>query len=151
MSKKKDVLEYALKYIYRYPKTEKELIAKLREKKYTEDEIKKAIEYLKRQWWVDDEKYVKMYIESELIKKWKPIRVVKLALYRKGVSKDIIDKVFEIYNNEIKGGIYSKISNEIKKYKLKWYSGFDIIQKLLSRWYYLKDIKKVLDDMSNEG
>jgi SOS response regulatory protein OraA/RecX len=44
---KTDVIEYALKYIYRYQKTEKELIIQLRKKKYTETEIQKAIKYLK--------------------------------------------------------------------------------------------------------
>jgi SOS response regulatory protein OraA/RecX len=33
---KTDVIDYALRYIYRYPKTEKELIIQLRKKKYTE-------------------------------------------------------------------------------------------------------------------
>jgi len=45
---KTDVIDYALRYIFRYPKTKKELIIQLRKKKYTESEIEKALRYLKK-------------------------------------------------------------------------------------------------------
>jgi SOS response regulatory protein OraA/RecX len=48
-SKKTPAIDYALKYIYRYPKTEKELRVRLLEKHYSEEEIEKAIQYLKSQ------------------------------------------------------------------------------------------------------
>jgi SOS response regulatory protein OraA/RecX len=48
-SKKTPVIDYALKYISRYPKTEKELRIRLLEKHYSEEEVEKAIQYLKKQ------------------------------------------------------------------------------------------------------
>ena len=36
------------------------------------------------------------------------------------------------------------IRKEIDAYKRKWVDGFDIIQKLMRRWYQLADIKAVI-------
>ncbi|MFZ5341167.1 MAG: hypothetical protein ACOZBL_00965 [Patescibacteria group bacterium] len=40
-------LDYASNYIYRFPKTEKELKVQLLKKGYSEDEIDQSIDYLK--------------------------------------------------------------------------------------------------------
>jgi len=42
-----DCCQYALKYISRYPKTEKELEIKLQQKGYNSEEINYTMEYLK--------------------------------------------------------------------------------------------------------
>ncbi len=143
--KKKDVIDYALGYIYRYPKTEKELVVKLREKKYSEEEIKKAVDFLKRKWWIDDRKIAQLYIESELIKKGKPLIVVRNKLISKWIDKTIVDKLLEEYKNQIDSWISERIKKEIKKYKSKWLNGFEIVQKLIMKWYKISDIRKLLD------
>ncbi len=143
--KKKDVIDYALGYIYRYPKTEKELVVKLREKKYSEEEIKKAVDFLKRKWWIDDRKIAQLYIESELIKKGKPLIVVRNKLISKWIDKTIVDKLLEEYKNQIDSWISERIKKEIEKYKSKWLNGFEIIQKLIMKWYKISDIRKLLD------
>ncbi|HMT27464.1 MAG TPA: regulatory protein RecX, partial [Candidatus Absconditabacterales bacterium] len=84
--------EYSLKYINLYPKTEKELRAKLMEKHYGEEEIEKTITYLKRKNYVNDELYCELYINSQLIKKGKPLYAVKQKLLQKGVDKTLVNK-----------------------------------------------------------
>jgi len=149
-SKKTPAIDYALKYIRRYPKTEKELRVRLLEKHYSEEEIEKAVQYLKKQWRLDDKKFAQMYIESELIKKWKPKAVVYKKLLEKWIDRDIIEEIFSDLKEEIQEWIINKIMLEIDKLKRKWKNGFDIIQILMRRWYALKDIKKAINKLENE-
>lgn len=137
---------YALDYIYRYPKTEQELKIKLLQKWYLERDVDNTIEYLHWKWYVDDEKFTESYINWEAINKGKPIFRVKKKLMEKWISKDIINKVCREYEEEIYQGNARKIEKEIENYKRKWIQGFDIIQKLMAKWYNLSDIKKVIKD-----
>ena len=148
-SKKTPVIDYALKYIYRYPKTEKELRIKLLEKHYTEEEIEKAVQYLKSQWWLDDKRFTEMYIESELIKKWKPLIVVKNTLLSKWVDSNIVNQLIDEKFKEIAEWIINKLIQEIVKMKQKWKEWFDIIQTLMRRGYSLKFIKKAIERLEN--
>jgi len=43
-------------------------------------------------------------------------------------------------------GIETKIKKDIDQYKSKWVEWFDIIQKLMRKWYKLDDIKKVIQN-----
>ena len=144
-AKKKSCLDYALEYIYRYPKTEKELKIRLLEKHYSEEEVENTIQFLKSKWRLDDRKFAEAYIRSEIWKKWKPKIIVYKKLLQKWVDKDIVDEAFRQLGEEIEEGILQKIEKEIKKLKQKWKNWFDIIQILLRRWYHLSDIKKVLN------
>jgi SOS response regulatory protein OraA/RecX len=87
-----------------------------------------------------------MYIESELIKKWKPLIKVKRALLEKWVEKKIIEELLDQKKEEIEDWIVNKIKKEIEKLKHRWKDGFDIIQILLRRGYRFSDIKKVLNN-----
>jgi len=135
---------YALSYINRYPKTEKELKVKLMEKWFSEYKINEAIEFLKFKMYVDDENFVKLYVNSEIIRKWKPVFVIRKKLYQKGVDNDLVKVVFEELEEEMQEWIYNKIKKEIEKYKSKWVDGFDIIQKLMRKWYKIDEIKHVV-------
>lgn len=141
-------VDYALNYIYRFPKSEKELRVQLLKKWFSEAEIDFTINYLKQQNFVNDENFARMYIESEVSKKWKPIIVVKQKLLQKGIDKNSIDKVLVSQNEDIQYWIWKKIDKEMEKLKQKWLSWFDIIQKLMGKGYRLDDIKKVI--RSNE-
>jgi hypothetical protein len=43
-------------------------------------------------------------------------------------------------------GVEAKIKRDIQQYKKRWIEGFDIIQKLLRKWYKLDDIKRVIEN-----
>jgi hypothetical protein len=43
-------------------------------------------------------------------------------------------------------GIESKIRKDIAIHKKKWVEWFEIIQKLLRKWYKLSDIKNVINN-----
>lgn len=138
--------DYAMKYIYRYPKTEKELRIQLYTKWYDTKDIDRAITELKKKNYINDKMFAESYIRSEVINKGKPaIRIIQ-KLQQKGVPQDIVRDVLKEYEEDMNEGIYDKIKKEIQAYKRKDVDGFDIIQKLMRKWYKLQDIKKVIEN-----
>ena len=138
--------DYALKYIYRYPKTEKELNIQLYTKWYNTKDIDLTIVELKKKNYVNDEMFTESYIRSEVVNKGKPaIRIIQ-KLQQKWVPQEIVKDILKKYENEMGEGIHDKIKKEIAAYKRKEVDGFDIIQKLMRKWYKLADIKKVIEN-----
>lgn len=141
-----DCCQYALKYISRYPKTEKELKIKLQQKWYNEDQIAYTMNYLKDKKFADDRVFVESYVRSELVNKWKPIINVRNKLFHKWVEKHLVEEVLKEYTQDISKGISEKIRKEIESYKKRGVEWFDIIQKLMRKWYKLDDIKEVINN-----
>ncbi|MFA6256433.1 MAG: regulatory protein RecX [Candidatus Absconditabacterales bacterium] len=138
--------DYALKYIYRYPKTEKELRIQLYTKGYPTSDVDRTIEELKKKNYVNDVMFAESYIRSEVVNKGKPaIRIIQ-KLQQKGVPQEIVREVLRKYELEMSEGIHDKIKKEIAAYKRKEVDGFDIIQKLMRKGYKLQDIKKVIEN-----
>ena len=76
-------LDYALNYIYRFPKTEKELRIQLYTKGYSTNEIDSTMAEFKKKNYVNDTKFAESYIRSEVVNKGKPaIRIIQ-KLYQK--------------------------------------------------------------------
>lgn len=138
--------DYALKYIYRFPKTEKELRIQLYMKWYDTGDINRTIEELKKKNYVNDEMFAESYIRSEVVNKGKPaIRIIS-KLQQKWVPQEIVREVLRKYELEMWEGTLQKIKKEIAAYKKRDVDGFDIIQKLMRKWYKLADIKKVIEN-----
>ncbi|USN56299.1 MAG: regulatory protein RecX [Candidatus Peribacteria bacterium] len=91
MPQKKPCIDYAYYYLSRFPKTEKELRAKLYEKGYTDVEVESAMELLIRDGYVDDEQFARMYLESEVIKKGKPLWTIRGKLLQKGIDNRLLE------------------------------------------------------------
>lgn len=138
-------LDYSLHYVSRYPKTEFELRLQLRKKKYSEDAIDHTILFLIEKNYINDYQFAKLYLNSEVVKKWKPLVPVLMKLRSKGIHNDIVQKVKEELDEDIQEWTQAKIAREIEKNKAKGMTGFDIIQKLRSRGYRISDIKKVIE------
>ena len=138
--------DYALKYIYRFPKTEKELKIQLYTKGYNTKDIERTITELKKKNYVNDVMFAESYIRSEVVNKGKPaIRIIQ-KLQQKGVPQDIIKDMLNKYEDDMSEWVHQKIKKEIQAYKRKDVDGFDIIQKLMRKWYKLADIKQVIEN-----
>ena len=138
--------DYALKYIYRFPKTEKELRIQLYTKGYPTSDVDRTIEEFKKKNYVNDTMFAESYIRSEVVNKGKPaIRIIQ-KLQQKWVPQEIIREVLKKYENEMGEGTLQKIKKEIQAYKRRDVDGFDIIQKLMRKGYKLQDIKKVIEN-----
>lgn len=137
-------LDYAMDYIYRFPKTEKELKVQLTKKGYYEDDIEETMEELKRRWYLSDEMFAKLYIQSELVNKGKPSIVVKQKLLFKWIDKELLKDLMQEYEEQSQEGINERIRKEIDKLKKQGLEWVDIIHKLLRRGYKLDEVKKTL-------
>jgi regulatory protein len=140
----KSCYEYAIWVIGKYPKTEKELRIKMYQQWYDSEIVTRTLEKLKQDNFVNDELFAESYINSEVIRKGRPLLVITQKLEMRGIDKSIISKVVHDAWDEIDNWVLQWIEKEIKQYKKKWVDGFDIIQKLMRKWYRLGDIKRVI-------
>lgn len=146
MPAKRECLDYALNYIYRYQKSKKELIIQLRKKWYVESEIEKTIKYLEEKWYVNDKKFIEDYIDYHIIRNWKPIIIIKNKLYEKWLDTYLTKKIIEENFEEINKWIEKRIKEEIEKMKKKDMNPMDIIQKLTRKWYTINQVKYVINN-----
>ncbi len=146
----KPCIDYALEYIYRYPKTEHELRIQLSKKWYFGNEIDTAIEMLAKKWYIDDRNFATMYIESELIHKGKPSIIIVKKLLEKWVDKVMLKELMDQYEQQADESIDVRIKTEIERYKKWGDEGVVIIQKLMRRWYTIKQIKSALTHSKNQ-
>ena len=142
----KPCLDYAMDYLYRFPKTEKELRVQLAKKWYYEDDIDFTIEKLKKSGFVDDVNFATMYIESELIHKGKPSVVIRNKLYEKWIDKQMIKDLMDKYDNQATESMNIKIKKDIDNLKQKGLEWVQIIQKLMMKGYTVKQIKECLKE-----
>ena len=140
----KSCYEYAIWVIGKYPKTEKELRIKMYQQGYDSETVSRTLEKLKQDNFVNDELFAESYINSEVIRKGRPLIVITQKLEMRGIDKSIISKVVHEAWDDIESWILQWIQKEINQYKKKWVDGFDIIQKLMRKWYRLGDIKRVI-------
>ncbi len=82
----KKAMNYSLNLISKYLKTRHEIVKKLKEKEYNEDTIQKVIDKLQSLGYLNDERYVEVYIRS---KKDTSSILNKRTLYNKLLQKGI--------------------------------------------------------------
>ena len=92
----KRALDRSLKTITGKDITSGELKKKLEKDGYPEDTIEVTIERLKKERLLDDERYVRLFIESKSLKKSK--RDIMAALYQKEIDTDMAERIY----NELK-------------------------------------------------
>lgn len=139
----------AMYLLQKMDRTRWELERKLQESGYPPVAVERALEYVTSFHYIDDKRYVAMYIESQKNKKGKAR--IKMELMRKGVSSEVIAEVFEETEDEtdtketIRSLIEKKCSNPTQmdeKEKRKLY-GF-----LLRRGFSSSDILSVFREIS---
>lgn len=123
--------------------------AQLREKlqaSYCEETVETAIEYVKSFGYLDDERYVRVYIESKSRSKSRK-QIEQELIFRKGVSKEAVDRGFE--NAEV-----ADVSEVILKYIQKKRidpKNCDYEQKqkffayMMRKGFRIEDLKMVFD------
>jgi SOS response regulatory protein OraA/RecX len=130
---KMSCLDYAMHYLYRYPKTEKEMKTQLMKKQYLLEEIEPAMKVLKAKKYIDDRQFAELYLNSEVVKKGKPLMLMQQKLLFKGVDKEIVQEVIKSLEEGIGDGTITRIIKEVDKYAAKEIDSMVIIQKLLAK------------------
>lgn len=134
-------------YIYRYPKSAKDLVAKLHEKQFPVDEIQETMEYLEYKWYVNDEDFAERYILSQCVNKGKAPLWVENKLRQKSIDKDIIRRVLRTHKREIDESVSTYLQKSIAQTIEKWESTEKMIQKLRRQGYHYEQIKDAMFDL----
>ena len=116
-----DEINFGKKVAYRFlnykPRSEKEVITKLKEKKISQKSINDIIRSLKSLNYLDDRQYAKMYIEEKLLRKPEGRRLLEIKLNRKGLDKETVQNIMdENYSEETE---IKKIVDLLIKYEKK--------------------------------
>ena len=137
-------IDYAIWYLSRYPKTEQEIRVILYKKWYNSEDIQHCLDVLKKNDFINDEKFTESFLYSEVEKKWRPLFIIKQKLIQRWIDKWLLAKKISEQQEELTDWMRKTIRKELDSYKKKWVDGFDSIQKLMRRWYQLADIKAVI-------
>ena len=107
-----------LEWVLTRPRSEKEtrdyLYKKIYEKKLDKIYIDRIIERLESKKYLDDAKFAEWYVENRFVKKGISRRRLKMELAKKGISKDIVESVVNLRDDEEE--IRKIIAKKRKKY-----------------------------------
>ena len=107
-----------LEWVLTRPRSEKEtrdyLYKKIYEKKLDKIYIDRIIERLESKKYLDDAKFAEWYVENRFVKKGISRRRLKMELAKKGISKDIVENVVNLRDDEEE--IRKIIAKKRKKY-----------------------------------
>lgn len=85
----------ALKFLSYRPRSEKEIKDKLKRKKASEEIINKIILRLKKNNFLNDEEFVKWWIEQRANFKPRSLKLIKIELGQKGIDKELIEETID--------------------------------------------------------
>ncbi|MDE3058252.1 MAG: RecX family transcriptional regulator [Bacteroidota bacterium] len=88
-----DAKRSAMHYLSRRPRTEKEITDYLAKKKFDEQTTRRALAALNDLHLLDDSEFTRMFCRDKIQRKPVGERILRSALLRKGVSKEIINTV----------------------------------------------------------
>ncbi len=111
--------EYALNLLSRFPKTEKEIRIKMYQKGYDSETVSAILERLKNENYLNDALFAESYFNSEVIRKGKPLFLIRQKLEMKGIDPKILDQLSYELADEIQEGIEQGILKAIDTYKKK--------------------------------
>lgn len=138
---------YAIKYLKNI-KTKKDVYDYLIRKGFTDEETSEVCDYIEEVGLVDDDLYVKFFVEDSFRIKNKGARKIVYELKQRGIDDDKINEVIEeasdMQYDALKEAYERKLEatkNETDEYKRK----NKIIRFLISRGFDYSDIKDIVD------
>jgi len=144
----KEILDKALKFLSFRPRSEQEMISYLSKKKATPEITKSVLFKLKELKLVDDEAFVKWWVEQRSLYRPRSIRVMRIELEQKGISKDLLNSLTSQFSSSDEEVLAEKVVQK-KIARLKNLPLFEAKRKLYqllgSRGYSYEVIKRVVD------
>lgn len=135
----------AISLLRRQLYTKFNLTNKLLSKEYSEEGIKKAIEYLENQGYINDEQYSEKYVLSRLKSKLDSYNGLLSKLINKGISSNIAKETLKkLYTEEVNEEIIKKsIAKMLSSNKDKE----KIISSLVRKGFRFNLIKKLMEEI----
>ena len=134
-------VDYAIWYLSRYPKTEQEIRIILYKKWYNSEDIQRCMNVLKKNDFINDEKFTESFLYSEVEKKWRPLFIIKQKLIQRGIDKWLLAKKISENQEELTNWMHKAIKKE-KMSRLIWYYS-EINEKRISTSWYQSGYKRV--------
>lgn len=120
MSEFGKLYQRTLEWVLTRPRSEKEvsdyLYKKVYEKKLDKGYINSIVEKLKSKKYVDDEAFARWYAENRFVKKGVSAKRLKLELAKKGVAREIVERVLEDSERSDEDEIRKVIAKKRAKY-----------------------------------
>ena len=133
---------YLLDSSYR---TEREIRDKLKKGLYPDEIIVEVVSFLKEYNFINDYRYACLFIEYKSAKKSK--KQIVMDLIKKGISKDIIDKAFEVADYDDSKSLKAIISKNVSRYNLRDSKDLARFYRyLLGKGYSFEDVKVSLTE-----
>lgn len=125
--------------------TAKEIRMKLSAKGYGEEEIESAIIRLVAEKAIDDARYVESYVRSRARKGGESVTLMRMKLLERGVSRDKVDAVLNVYREsdeyfDCLKKSYQALSSRKGEEKA--------LRSLLTKGYTLSEIKRAKEDLN---
>ncbi|MBP8946873.1 MAG: RecX family transcriptional regulator, partial [Bacteroidales bacterium] len=93
-----------------------DVINKLKSYKVDQDELQSYIDYLQKNNFLNEERFVELYIRSKINQnEWGPLKI-KYSLYQKNIPEAVIDRFLDKYDKEF---FKLKIKEYLKKHKVE--------------------------------
>ncbi len=109
-----------LEWVLARPRSEKEtsdyLYKKIYEKKLDKEYIRKIIEKLEKKKYLNDEAFAKWYVENRFVKKGISKKRLSLELAKKGISREIVERVLKDSGRDEKEEILKIIAKKRARY-----------------------------------
>jgi len=147
MNNKKETISRLKKLCSKKEKCIKDIKKKLEEWNINDSDISEIVEILIKENYINEERYVKAYINDKVkFEKWGKNKII-YELRKKGIDENLIHKIINSYDNEE----YYKNLKEIieKKRKILKDDTYEnrrkLIRYLYSKGYSIDDINKFID------
>ncbi|MBM3243751.1 MAG: regulatory protein RecX [Candidatus Omnitrophica bacterium] len=115
------IKEYAFLLLKYRLRSEKELYQRLKKKKFSEEEIRQLISFLKKKNFLDDKVFTKAWITSRLNRSF-GLRRISQELKIKGVSTDLLEENIRLVKNNY---CEAKVVEELAKERLGRLKGIE--------------------------
>lgn len=140
----------ALRFLNTRLRSEKEIRTKLKVKKISPGTIDKIVNHLKDIKYINDEYFAKIFTESKSGKKPIGKRKIKMQLFEKGISKEIVDKVISTeYDKETERNKILELTGKYEK-KIRANNPLEkknkCIRYLLSRGFDYDLVIEIIDE-----
>lgn len=97
--KKEPAMDVAIRYLEHRARTEKQVVTRLQEAGYTQDEINDCLTRLKDLHYVDDTEYALSYLRRNLEKRRGRLRFFR-ELKERGIERDIAQQAIYLFEDE---------------------------------------------------
>lgn len=148
------VYNYGLSVLSRGAKSEYELKIKMQDKGFDSGLIDNALNLLKDQKYLDDERYCEMFINDKINISKYGIRKIKEALFYKGIDRKIIDeKIKNISAEEEEARAFQLGKKKLAAIKEEdtRKKGMKLSNYLIGKGFEYETVKKVVRNLMNIG